>query len=213
MAKTQVEMKINERFGKLVDEKTLRRTAAALQKNGITAEILASGAEAKARFFEILPEGAEVMNMTSMTLETIGVVKEVLESGRYRAVRNEFKKLDEKKDALVKQRLGAAPEWAIGSVHAVTEDGQVMVASNTGSQLGAYGYGAFHVIWVVGAQKVVKNVDEGFKRLYEYSLPLEDARAQKAYGERSNVSKILIVNKETTPDRVRMILVQEKLGF
>ncbi len=206
-------LKINERFGKLADEETLTRTVAAFRKNGIMAEIVKNGLDAKARLFELLPEGAEVMNMTSMTLETIGVVKEVLESGRYRAVRNEFKKLDPEKDAVVKQRLGAAPEWAIGSVHAVTEAGQVLVASNTGSQLGAYAYGAFHVIWVVGAQKVVKDLDEGFKRIEEYTLPLEDARAQKAYGTGSNISKMLTVNKEVAPERIHMILVQEKLGF
>lgn len=206
-------MKVNEKFARLADEKTLQQTAVTLQKNGIAAEVVADGAQAKTRLFELIPEGAEIMNMTSMTLEAISATHEVLESGRFRAVRNELKKLDEKNDALMRQRLGAAPEWVIGSVHAVTEEGQVMVASNTGSQLGAYAYGAFHVIWVVGAQKVVKNIEEGFRRLHEYSLPLEDERAQKAYGEGSNVSKILIVNKEVNKDRIRMILVKERLGF
>lgn len=112
-----------------------------------------------------------------------------------------------------KQRLGAAPDWAIGSVHAVTEDGKVLIASATGSQLSAYAYGANHVVWIVGAQKLVKNFEDGLKRLYEYSLPLEDVRARKVYGAGSSVNKILIVNKEPAPERITMIIVKEKLGF
>ena len=42
---------------------------------------------------------------------------------------------------------------------------------------------------------------------------LEDVRAQKAYGVRSGVNKILIINKEVVPDRIVVILVKEKLGF
>ena len=112
------------------------------------------------------------------------------------------------------QRLGAAPEYVIGSVHAVTEDGKVIIASNTGSQLPGYAYSADHVIWVVGAQKIVKNVDEGIKRIYEYVLPLESERAHKAYGvEGSFVSKLLIMNREPNPNRIKIILIKEPAGY
>ncbi len=99
-------------------------------------------------------------------------------------------------------------------MHAVTEDGKVLIASNSGSQLPAYAYGSGHVIWVVGAQKIVKNLDEGIKRIYEHSLPLESERARKAYGvPGSAVNKLLIINKEIIPGRITMILTKEKLGF
>ena len=111
------------------------------------------------------------------------------------------------------QKLGAAPEWVVGSVHAVTEEGAVLIASASGSQLPAYAFGSSHVIWVVGAQKLVKNFDEGIKRLYEYSFPLEDERARKVYGMGSGVNKILVINKEWMEGRITMIIVKEKLGF
>ena len=110
-------------------------------------------------------------------------------------------------------KLGAAPDWVVSSVHAVTEDGHLLIASNTGSQLSAEVYSGGKVIFVVGAQKIVKDNIEGLGRIYEYVLPLEDARAQKAYGIHSNVSKILIINKEIMPERITVILVKEKLGF
>ncbi len=95
----------------------------------------------------------------------------------------------------------------------MTQTGQVLIASNTGSQLSPYAYGARHVVWVVGTQKIVKDFAEGLQRINEYSLPLENERAQQAYGKGSNVSKILIVNKEVQPGRITIILVKEKLGF
>jgi len=112
------------------------------------------------------------------------------------------------------QKLGAAPDWVIGSVHAVTQDGHVLIASNSASQLPAYAAGSNHVVWVVGAQKIVKNIEEGMKRIYEHSLALENKRVQKAYGmKESFVSKILIVNREARRGRTILILVNEVLGF
>ena len=95
----------------------------------------------------------------------------------------------------------------------VTEDGKVLIASNSGSQLPGYAYGSSHVIWVVGTQKIVNNIDDGMKRIDQYVLPLESERAHKAYGvPGSFVSKLLIFNREN-PGRITMILVKQPLGF
>ena len=206
-------MKVNENFGKLANEKIIEKTKVALEKNGITVFIAETGEEAKKKVLEIIPEGAEVMNMTSMTHQAISTAKEINESGRFNSIRNKLNQMDMKTQWPEMRRLGAVQEWAIGSVHAVTEEGQLMVASRSGSQLPAYAYGAAHVIWVIGAQKIIKNLEEGLKRIYEYSFPLEDERARKAYGAGSGVNKILIINKEATPGRLFAILVKEKLGF
>ncbi|MBI3420960.1 MAG: lactate utilization protein [Candidatus Sungbacteria bacterium] len=204
-------------WSKLADEAAIATTIEALAKNGITATVAEDGAAAKAKVLEIIPKGAQVMTMTSMTLSAIGVVDEFNDSGNYDSVRAQFAKMDQEKseDALEMRRLGVAPEWTVGSAHAVTQDGSVVIASNTGSQLPAYAYGAGHVVWVVGAQKIVKNFDEAMKRIYEYVLPLESERANKAYNitTGSNVSKLLVVNKEVQPGRISIILVKEKLGF
>jgi hypothetical protein len=98
-------------------------------------------------------------------------------------------------------------------VHAVTEDGKVIVASKSGSQLPAYAYGSNHVIWVVGAQKIVKDLDEATKRVYDYVLPLENERAKAAYNMESSVDKFLVFHKEVVPARITMIIAKEKLGY
>lgn len=156
------------------------------------------------------------MTMSSVTLEKIGITKEINESGKFVSVKNKlmamYKDAQNPKVMQEMNRLGAAPQFAIGSVHAVTEEGQLLIASASGSQLPAYASAADKVIWVVGTQKIVKNIDEGMKRIYEYALTLEDKRAKKVYGVGSSVNKILIVNKER-PDRITLIFVKENLGF
>ncbi len=199
----------------LVDDKTIEKTIAALKVNGIEAEVVENGEQAKQKVLEIVPDGSEVMTMTSVTLDTIGLPEEInKKDGKLKSVRDKLYTMDRQTQAQEMNGLGAAPEFAVGSVHAVTEDGQVLIASYTGSQLPAYAYGALHIIWVVGAQKVVKNIDAGIKRVYDHSLPLESERAKKAYGlPGSAVNKILIINKEIQPHRIYLILVKEKLGF
>lgn len=194
-------------------DEEIQRTVESLKKNGIEAYVVANGEEARKKVLELIPEGSEVMTMTSMTLEALGLTSEINESGKFDSVRKKLSKMDSATEKQEMRRLGAAPQFSIGSVHAVTEDGHCLIASNTGSQLPAYAYGAGKVIWAVGAQKVVKNVDEGMKRVYEYSFQLEDARARKAYGTGSAVNKLLIFNREVTAGRVALILVREKLGF
>lgn len=192
----------------------LEKTAESLRKNGINAVIVNNAAEAKKKILELIPKGAEVMTMTSVTLDEIGIPKEINESGRYNSVRNKLMSMDRNKQAAEMQKIGASPDFAIGSVHAVTQDGHVLIASNTGSQLPAYAYGSGKVIWVIGAQKIAKNFEDGLKRVYDYTLPLESERARKAYGvPGSAVNKLLVVNNEVDPERITIIIVKEKLGF
>lgn len=202
-------------FNQVADQETQNKVKAALEKNGFSVILAKDAAEAKAKALELIPEGSEVMSMTSITTQTIGLDTEINESGKYAPVRNKL--YDPSTPAREKKRLGAAPEIVTGSVHAITEDGVVIVASNTGSQLGAYTYGADKVIWVAGAQKIVKDTDSGFNRIKEYIFPLETARAKKAYGLPENFqtfdSKNVIFQREITKDRIYIILVNEVLGF
>lgn len=202
-----------DKWAKLADKQTIDKTIKALKANGIEAKFVETGERVKEEIFKMIPQGAELFTQTSKTLEAIDILEDLNESGRYDSVRKKLNSMNRKSQNLEMQKLGAGPDWTIGSVHAVTEDGHILSASNTGSQLASYAGGTSHVIWVVGVQKIVKNTDEGMKRIYEYVLPLEDERAKKAYGVGSNVSKLLIVNKEVKPGRITIIFVGEKLGF
>jgi L-lactate utilization protein LutC len=204
---------VNQQFGRLPDDKQIRRTAQALEAHGIRTMIAANAEQARRMFFELVPEGAEVFLGASLTLEQAGIKDEIDNSGRFDSLRPRMFAMDRATQGREIRKLGAAPDYAAGSVHAVTEDGSVIIASKTGSQLGPYVSGAGHVIWVVGAQKLVKDLDEGIKRLHEYSLPLEEVNAKQRYNMETALNKILIINAEFRPDRITMIIIKEKIGF
>lgn len=208
------EVKKDSKWTDLPTDEVLQKTVQALAENGFNVEVVKTPEEAKKKVLELIPQGAEVMTMTSATLDAIAVSSQINESGDYDAVRPKLMAMDRATQGRAMQKLGAAPEWAVGSANAVTEDGKVVIASNTGSQIPGYAYGSGHVIWVVGTQKIVKNLDEAFKRINEYVLPLEAERINKVYGAPGSfVSKMLIVNQEIVPGRVKLIFVKEKLGF
>lgn len=202
----------NVEFAVPADRKRLERVAAALESHGIHALVASNAEEAKRLVLEQLPEGAQVHEGASLTMDTLGVTEEIEESGRYDAVRPRTRAMDPETQMDDIRRLGSAPDYMTGSVHAVTEDGQLLIASATGSQLGPHVYGAGHVVLAAGSQKIVRDVEEGQRRIREYTFPLEDRRAWKAYGQGSAINKLLIINGEV-PGRITVILLDEPLGF
>ncbi len=199
-------------FAQPASAEAIERAAQALEANGIHVIVVATGAEAKRAMIELIPLGAQVHSGASKTLDTIGATQELQDSGRYDAIRPRLYKMDRATQGDEMRRLGASPDYMVGSVQALTEQGELIIASASGSQLGPYASGAGHVIWVIGAQKVVRDLDEGLRRVREYAFPLEDARIRQALGRGSRISKLLIINSEA-PGRATAIVVKESLGF
>ena len=200
-------------WNKLADKKTVEEVIENLKPRNINAFFVQTSEEAKHKVLEIIPQGARVLASSSQTLEKIGLSQEIDESGKYISVRKEYMGFDHEKEADKIRISRSTPDYIVGSIHAITKKGEALIASNTGSQLAAYVSGAGKVIWVVGVQKIVENIDEGNKRIYEHVLPLESERLKKVYGVPSNVSKLLLYNKEVDPTRVTIIFVNEVLGF
>ena len=209
---TTIKLIPNNEFAKPASDAQIERVAKALEANGMKVLIAENGEEAKRLVLDRVPQGAEVYANISKTLEEIGLTAELDRSGRYEAVRPRVLALDRKMHANEIRKLRSSPDYIVGSVQAVTEAGQVLTVSGGGSQLASYAYGARQVIWVVGAQKIVRDLDEAFRRAAEYSYPLEDARIQAAFGGHSSINKTLIVQRET-PGRITIVLVKEVLGF
>jgi hypothetical protein len=208
-----VDPEIARHFGTVEDDTRVSRAAAALEGNGISVLRAGSAAEAKRIVLGLIPDGSQVNHGASQSLDASGITDEIDQSGRYEALRPRIWSMDRQSEADEIRRLSSAPDVMLGSVHAVTETGSLLAASMSGSQLGPYVTGAGRVILVVGTQKIVSDLEEGLRRIDEYAFPLEDARAQAAYGIHSGVNKVLIINREITPGRLTVVLVDEVLGF
>jgi LUD domain len=200
------------RFNALPDEQTLGRTVVALEEHGFSVEVAADLDSARSAVLARVPEGSSVMTNTSVTLEATGLTEAINGGGPYESVRNKMMALDFETQAQEMKVIAGQPEFALGSVHAVTRDGVLVIASASGSQLAGYAWGAANVIFVVGAQKLVPTLEAARERIVEHSLRLEDARALAAYGQNSLVGKILEIHQER-PGRIHVVLIQESVGF
>ncbi len=198
-------------------KETVEKTASALRANGFEVVVVANREEAKRKALEFIPAKAEVFTMPSVTLEAIGLAAAVNESGAYDAVRPKLLSMDMNTQGREMRKLGAGADVAVGSVHALTQGGTLIIASLTGSQIPAYAYGAQTVIYVVSAKKIVPTLEDAWKRLYEHVVPQESVRARKAYGLSDSFnsfpSKVLVFNREVQPGRVKVILMNEDAGF
>ena len=201
------------KWNKLADDQSIQKTKQALEKGGIKVSVANSDEEAKKQTLSLIQEGATVMTATSTTAQQIGLDTAIDESEKFVSLRKKVASLPESEQRAQARRINSAPDYVVGSVHAVTEDGKIVIASNSGSQLAPYVFSAAHVIWVVGTQKIVKDLDEAMQRIKDYTLKLEDERLMNTYGMHSAIRKLLIINSEVMPDRINLIFIKEQLGF
>ena len=202
----------SDRFTNLPDDETLAATVVALEEHGFSVEVVDDLDAARETVLARIPEGSSVMTNTSVTLEETGIAGAINDGGPYDSVRNRMLALDYATQAQEMKAIAGQADYALGSVHAVTREGTVLIASASGSQLAAYAWGAANVVLVVGAQKLVPSPEAGRERIFEHSLKLEDARAYAAYGQNSAVGKILEIHQEM-PGRIHVVLIRQSVGF
>ncbi|MEV4684248.1 LUD domain-containing protein [Streptomyces kurssanovii] len=200
-------------FGAPASAERLDRAIAALRANGFTAELLDDAAAARARIKDLIPEGAGVFTGASETLRLSGIAQDIEAGDRYRAVRPRVLTMDRATESDRIRRLTATPDVLVASAAAVTETGSLVIASGSGSQLPASAGGAARAIWVVGAQKVVPDLNTALRRVEEHALPLETARALAVYGHPSAVNRLLVLNAEPQPGRATVLLLREAIGY
>ena len=201
----------NMKYSQLASDVQIEKTAAALRERGFTVIVAGNAAEARETVLGMLPKGKSIFTGSSATLDALGVPAEV--DANFDSVRVRLSKMDYATQGGEMVKLGATPDVMLGSVHAITEQGNVLIASATGSQLAGYAASAGQLVWVVGSQKIVPSMDEAMARIEQYTLPLEDERALNAYGVNSGINKMLIVNREANPQRTTIVIVKENLGY
>ena len=200
------------RFDTLPDEQTLAATVTALEEHGFSVEVVDDLEAARQAVLSRIPHGSSVMTNTSVTLQQTGIADAVNDGGPYDSARTKMAELDFATQLQEMKAIGGQPDYALGSVHAITRDGTLVIASASGSQLASYAWGASNVIFVAGAQKLVPTLEAARDRIYTHSLVLEDARAVAAYGQHAVVGKILEIHSEL-PGRIHIVLVRQVVGF
>jgi len=202
-----------DRFTSLPNEHALAVTVVALEEHGFSVEVVDNLDAARVAVLARIPEGSSVMTNTSVTLTETGIADAINgDGGPWESARNKMLALDFATQAQDMKAIAGQPDYALGSVHAATQDGTLVIASASGSQLASYAWGAANVIFVVGAQKLVPTIEAAHERIYQHSLPLEDTRAQAVYGQHSQVAKILEIHQEL-PGRIHLVLIRRQVGY
>jgi hypothetical protein len=202
----------SHRFTALPDDKELAGTVVAFEEHGFGVDLVEDFDTARDTVLARIPNGASVMTNTSVTLEETGIADAINNSGSYESARTRMFALDFETQAQEMKAIGGQPDYALGSVHAFTPKGTLVIASASGSQLASYAWGAANVIFVIGAQKFVPTLEAAHDRIYQHSLILEDARAYAAYGQNSYVGKVLEIHQEQ-PGRIHIVLIRQSVGF
>ena len=202
----------SERFTALPDDQTLQATVSALEEHGFGVDVVDDFAAAREAVIARIPNGASVMTNASVTLQETGIASAIDDGGTYDSARTSMSALDFETQLQDMKAIAGQPDYALGSVHAITSDGTLVIASASGSQLASYVWGAAHVIFVVGAQKLVPDLESAHERIVEHSLKLEDARAYAAYEQNSRIGKVLEIHQED-PDRIHVVLIRQTVGF
>ena len=199
-------------FATPATDEVVETTATALRARGFEVRIAEDHAQARDLVLGLIPNGSEVNQASSRTVDELGIGEAIIERDEYVALKPRIWSMDQATQGKQMRQLGTTPDVMVGSVHAITADGQIVTASASGSQVAAYSGGATTVIYVVGSQKLVPDLDSAFQRIEEYVFPLEDARAQAAYGMHSVINQLLIVRGDR-PGRTSVVLVKGSIGF
>lgn len=199
-------------FAAPATEARLERLAENLRSRNFEVVIVQDGEEARAEVLKRIPDGASVHSGKSKTLEDAGVFQELMENERYDFIRRRTLKMDRQTQGAEIRRLGSAPDIMVGSAHAVTDDGQVIIVSASGSQIGPIASGAGKLILVLGSQKIVPDLTAAFRRIEQHVFPYEDARLREQLGIGTKITRTLILESDFMPGRTTVILVRDPIG-
>lgn len=197
----------------LPSEEIIEKTAENMRARNFNVRIVNTKEDALKELNLTIPEGSSIMNGSSTTLEEIGMIEKLQNENIWN---NLHEPIFKEEDASARNKLyreSLLADYYMASPNAITEDGIIVAVDRTGSRTGAFPFAAKHLVLVSGTNKITKDLNSAMQRIREYVLPLEDKRAQKAYGTGSEIGKWVIMEKEVNPDRVIVILVKDKLGF
>ncbi len=202
-------------YDQLASKEIVEKTIASLKERNINPIFAETKEEAVLKIKELIPAGATIMTGSSTTLNEIGF-SDLLVSKNH-PWKNLKDAIVEEKDPEKQNRLrreSVLSDYFLGSVHAVTQDGEVWTASASGSQIPSYAFTSPNVIWVVGTQKIVPDSASAADRIKNYVFPLEDKRMKSVGAPGSTIGRWLIFEREIMPNRkVNLIFVNQKVGF
>ncbi len=201
-------------YKQIPGDEIIKKTIDNLKSHGMLSVLVDNKTQALEKIKKIIPEGSKVMNGSSITLEEIGFHGLLKQDRQWIDLHDEIlKENDMKKRFDLRRKALAETDYFLSGINAITEDGKLVAVDASGSRVGALPFVAKNILIVAGANKIVPNIEGAFDRIKNYVINLENERVMKVYGIKSSLNKWVIIEKESVPNRIKLILVKETLGF
>jgi len=205
---------IDTELDELPSDDAVEETVENLEANGFDVVVVDSAADALETLQSHIPDGAEVMNGHSTTLEEIGFDDYLSEGDHeWESLPDRIWSIDDDADRQAARRDSQTAEYFLGSVNGISRTGELVAADRSGSRIGAYPFAASNVVIVSGINKIVPTLTDALDRLENVAYPLENERAQDAYGVESAIAKQLIFRQELEEGRTTVLLIRDTLGY
>lgn len=202
-----------------------------LKKNNMDAYFLESKEQVVPLVESLLKEGCTVSIGGTMTAKETGVT-ELLKSGKYNFLDRAREGITPEEVKQVYRDTFSADAY-ICSANAVTEQGELVNVDGNANRIAALLFGPDQVIVIAGINKIVKDAESGFKRVKEVAAPLNTKRLDCATycrekgvcvaldgglasgcGSKQRICcNYLVCGPQRIPGRIKVILVNEKLGY
>ena len=192
---------------------SISRTIEALAARNVDAVLAASREAALARLRELVPEGSEVFVNTSETLDAIGYTEYMHGNDRYINLHDQMMSQPDPASQREFRRKTTTADYFVGSVQAIAETGEIVIASGSGSQIGAYSYGARRVILVAGTQKICPTLSDAESRTRGFTLERHDRWLEGRGVAPTPIGKYLVIEHEPVVGRISMVLIPESIGW
>jgi len=204
----------DESLDELPTDEELETTVSNLEERGFDVVVVDSEDEALDEVVSRIPEGVSVMNGHSTTLEEIGFADYLSESDHeWESLADEIWSIDDDAKRQAARREAQTADYFLGGINAISQTGELVAADRSGSRIGAYPFAASNVVIVSGVNKIVPTIDDALDRLESVAYPLENERAQEAYGVDSAIAKELIFRQELEEGRTTVVLIRDQLGY
>ncbi|WP_372911803.1 lactate utilization protein [Salinigranum sp.] len=208
------DVRIDDELDALPSDDELNETVANLEANGFAVTVVDTREEALEAIESLIPDGASVMDGHSTTLEEVGFVEHLMEGDHaWENLHAEVWAIDDDEERATARRKAQTADYFVGGINAIARTGELVAADRSGSRIGAYPFAAGNVVVVSGVNKIVDDLDAALERLENVAYPLENERAQDAYGVESAIAKQLVFRKELAEGRTSVVLVREQLGY
>ncbi len=192
---------------------SIQRTIEALAARNVAAILVESSEAALDKLKDVVPEGSEVFVNTSETLSTIGYTEFMHGNDRYVNLHDQMMSQPDPAAQREFRRKTTTADYFVGSVQAIAETGEILIASSSGSQIGAYSYGARRVVLVAGTQKICPTLAEAEARTRGYTLERHDRWLEDRGVAPTPIGKYLVMEHEPVVGRISLVLIPENLGW